>query len=683
MLKRLLSIVLTITLVLGMTVTSFAASQQITVFVNDVEIPLEKQAYINDDNGQVMVPIRRILEELGYTVDWNAKDSMITLSKGSDVIELKVGEPSFNVNDKKLNLTSKVTIKEDTTYVPIELFSRGLGLIVGWDNKHLNLNINEVTANIETFFGNSNDKEISNKLDEYMNALVKNENFHGSVLVADGENILLNKGYGFADFEQNTVNTSQTKFAIGSVTKQFTAMAIMQLSEKGLINVEDKLSKYLPDFPNGDLITIHDLLVHSSGLVGFTDVPTFSALDSDIIKPTDMLNLIKDMPLMFEPGETFSYSNTNYLLLGIIVEQLSNMSYEDYLEKNIFKPLNMNDTGVSYGKDSKIHDATAYTGYLEVAPIDDEILLSRAYGAGAMYSTVEDLYRWANALDTEKIVKKDTMDKILSEYISILGHDSYGYGWMLGDTPAGKFIYHGGNTLGFTANIGKYLDLDLSIIILSNNAYYDVGELNDVLTAIIRGEDYEMPEPVVETKIEDPEIYDKYVGKYDFIPGTTVDIFRDEDKLYAQLTGQGAFEIFPKTDVSFFAKVVDLEIEFIVEEDIATGLNLTQLGMEFYSPRSGTKEEREILDIDPSIYDDYVGEYELAPGAKITIIREEDSLYAQVTGQDKYEIFPASESEFFYKIVDAEIKFVKNDKDKVIHLIFQQIGQEITCKKIK
>ncbi len=682
MLKRLLSIILTITLVLGMTVTPFAASQPITISVNDTEMLLEKEAYIND-HGQVMVPIRQVSEELGYSVDWNDKDEMISLSKGSDVIELKVGESNINTNDKKLNLVSKVIIKEDATYVPIELFSRGLGLIVGWDNKYLNLSIEGPTVNGEGFFGDSNDKEISSKLDEYMNALVKNENFHGSVLVADGENILLNKGYGFADFKQNTVNTSQTKFAIGSVTKQFVATAIMQLSEKGLIDVEDKLSKYMADFPNGDLISIHDLLIHSSGLVGFTDVPSFAELKSDIVEPMDMLDLIKDMPLMFKPGETFSYSNTNYLILGMIVEQLSNMSYEDYLEKNIFGPLNMNDTGVNYGKDNKIHDATAYTGYLEVTPIDDEIVLSRVHGAGSMYSTVEDLYRWAHALDSEKILKKETMEKMISEYIPMSGHDSYGYGWMLGDTPAGKYIYHGGNTLGFTANIGKYLDLDLTIIILTNSRYYDVDKLNDTLTTIVLGEDYELPKPIIEVEIEDPELYDKYVGEYDFTPGTTIDIFRDEDKLYAQLTGQGAFEIFPKSDVSFFAKIVDLEIEFIVEEDIARGLNLTQLGMEFYSPRSGSKEEREIFDIDPLIYDDYVGEYELAPGAKITIIREEDSLYAQVTGQDKYEIFPASESEFFYKIIDAEINFVRNDEGEVIHLVFHQMGQEVTSLKIK
>ncbi len=215
-----------------------------------------------------------------------------------------------------------------------------------------------------------------------------------------------------ANFEQSIKNTSQTTFPIGSMTKQFTAMAIMQLVEKGMINEQDKISKYIPDFPNGNDITIYNLLTHTSGLVIFNELPGFFTMKPEDLQNIDnVINLFKNKPLNFKPGTKFEYCNSDYLLLGYIVEKVIKMSYEDYLQKNIFKPLNMNDTGVSYKGKEKMYNSNGYSGYLDVFPVSDEIVLDGVHGAGELYSTTEDIYRWNRALNTDKLVNKATMGK--------------------------------------------------------------------------------------------------------------------------------------------------------------------------------------------------------------------------------------------------------------------------------
>lgn len=682
MLKRLISVILAISLVIGMPTITLSASQPKSI-LNGETVSLDNEIYVNEE-GQIMCPLRVFAEKLDYLVIWDGKDKSIILSKNSDMIKLKIGESNITVNGENIDISSKPVLKESKTFVPIEIFSKGLNLVIGWDNKQQILKINQPKESKEDFFIISKDKVIQDGLDTYMKALQKHQNFHGSVLVAKDGKVLLNQGYGSSDFHQNTMNKPQTRFAIGSISKQFTAMAIMQLSERGLINVEDKVSKYLPDFPNGDLINIHNLLTHTSGLKNYTDLNEFFESDLDNKDPMAMVNLIKDIPLEFKPGEEYRYSNTNYLLLGIILEKITGISYEDYLQKNIFTPLNMINTGISYGKNNEFYDATPYSGYLEIVPVDDQLVLTQSYGAGSIYSTVEDLYRWDRALKTEQIVKEETLDKIFTEHISMPELGSYGYGWMITDTEIGKKIWHGGNTLGFTANIARYIDEDLTIIILTNNGYYDIIALTNTLASIALNKDYEMPEILKEIEIDDEDLYDSYMGKYEFLSGTYMDIFKIKDKLYAQVTGQSAFEIFPQTNNKFFAKIVDARIEFINnDKGEVTELIFEQLGMRIICKRVENVKEQVEVKVDPIIYDEYVGEYELTSDITIIITKEDNRIYAQVTGQDKYEIFPVSESEYFYKVVDAKITFEKDETGKVTNLILHQNGQDMPAYKIK
>lgn len=680
--KRILSLVLVISMVIGISAVSMGQSGvNPSIEVNDKPISQEKESYL-DESGVLMVPLRSVAEKLDYSVNWNNEDRSVTLSKLDQEVILKIGNKEVNINGEIQTIENTPVIKEYKTYVPAELLSKSLDLVLGWNSKKQNLRIRDIESNNEEIFNTRKDKEIQEKLNSYMMALEEYENFHGSILVAKGGEILLNEGYGYSDFAQNIENKPQTRFSIGSVTKQFAAFSALNLSEQGKLNVDDTISKYMPEFPNGDKITIHNLLTHTSGLKNYTDLPEFFTVDTTNKDPMEMLNLIKDMELVFKPGETFQYSNTNYLLLGIIIEKITGETFEEYLD-HIINPLNMKNTGLIYGEKGGVNDATPYTGFLEVTETDDDIVLTQAYAAGSMYSTAEDLYRWDRAIKKGEVLGEETLKEIFKEHIDIPGGGSYGYGWMISDTDMGKEIYHGGNTIGSTSYIGRLIDEDITIIILTNSWAYDTNDLKNNLQSIVLGEEYEMPEKIKEIEIEDKSLYSKYTGKYEYLNGTYLSIIENENKLYAQVTGQGAFEIYPKSTTDFFAKIQDINIEFVMGEEKAKELVFSQAGLEFVCKRIEDNEEKIEVEIDSKVYDDYVGEYELQKGFTITITKEENRLFAQATGQDKFEIFPSSETEFFYKVIDAKITFEKDENGKTTNLILSQMGRDMPAEKIK
>ncbi|MBU5311313.1 serine hydrolase [Tissierella carlieri] len=574
--RRLISLILSFILILGIPFNALSeAGSKIQIILDEEVVELENNAFLNQD-GKLMYPLRDLAEKLGYSITWNGNQN-ITFSNENSNIQVNIGKSIIVLDQKEIDLETNIIAVNGKTFVPLSFLSDALDLVVGWDTKTQSLRINQIKKNNEDYFQSY--VGVNNELNNYMELLHKYENFNGSILIAKKGDVILDKGYGFADIDQNIKNKTQTRFAIGSVTKQFTAMAIMQLDEKQMLNIEDKISKYLPDFPNGDGITIHNLLTHTSGLVNYTELPEFYALESEDPKVEDVLNLIKDKPLEFESGTQFKYCNTGYALLSEIIEKVSGVTFEEYLHENIFKPLNMKDTGVCYGKNKEIHHATAYSGHLDLIPVDDEILLSQAYGAGNMYSTVEDLYRWDRALNTEQLVKKESLDKMFKGYIDMQGMGDYGYGWLIRDTEHGKEIFHTGGTLGFTANIAKFIDEDLTIIVLTNRSGYDVINLTDTLASITLGKEYTTPEPIKEIQIKDKALYDNYVGEYVIFPGFTITITAEEGKIYAMVTGQDKYEIFPESEESYFYKIVKAKITFVKGEDgKVTSLILDQNG---------------------------------------------------------------------------------------------------------
>ena len=329
---------------------------------------------------------------------------------------------------------------------------------------------------------------LQKKVDEYINAYVEMGKFSGSILIAQNGKILVKKGYGMANYEHDIPNTSRTKFRIGSMGKQFTAAALLQLQEKGLLEMDDPLTKYIPDYPDGEKIILHHLVTHTSGIPNLTDFPEHR---KTIMLPSPVEKTIlrfKDKPLEFAPGEKFKYCNSGFLLLGLIIEKVSAKTYEEFIEENILHPLGMENSGYDHHSLIIKNRASGYnirTGERVNSPYLD---MSIPHAAGALYSTVEDLYLWDRALYTEKILKKTSLDKMFTPF-----KGNYGYGWRIDTLFGRKRIHHGGSIFGFQGHIARYVDDNTFIVFLCNQRPLNTKKISKDLAAIVFGEAYELP----------------------------------------------------------------------------------------------------------------------------------------------------------------------------------------------
>jgi CubicO group peptidase (beta-lactamase class C family) len=310
------------------------------------------------------------------------------------------------------------------------------------------------------------DPERVAQLDEILSRMAVDETFSGSILIAQDGEVLLSWGYGSADRELGISNTPQTRFRLGSVTKQFTAMAILILQSQGRLNVQDPICRYIEDCPAAwEEITIHHLLTHTSGMIV---MPSDSSYPETPITPGELIERFKAAPLDFQPGEMFSYSNCGYWVLGYIIERVSSQSYAAFVQQWIFEPLNMHDSG--YDQDAR-GLAAGYVDQFTAAPVE-VIDSSFPYSAGALYSTVEDLYRWDQALYTDQLIPRELLDQMFAPQVrmvpDVAGSMAYGYGWFVLDDLGRQGVGHGGAIDGFRADILRYPDERITIIILSN-----------------------------------------------------------------------------------------------------------------------------------------------------------------------------------------------------------------------
>lgn len=301
-------------------------------------------------------------------------------------------------------------------------------------------------------------------------AYLEAAHFQGTALLAKDGKVLLAKGYGLANREHGVPNKPETKFRLGSITKQFTAAAILQLQEKGKLSVHDKIAKYVPDTPPAwSAITIHHLLTHTSGIPNYTDPAEYERrMRERPGTPLAFVRRFRELPLDFQPGHKFSYSNSGYFLLGVIIEQVSGQTYEDYLRRNIFEPLEMRDTGYDHPETILPNRAAGYTA--EPNPRNADFLdMGQPYAAGSLYSTVLDLYKWDRALYTTKVLTKPSIDAAFTPNPHEWGPGiRYGYGWGITGIGGTKAVGHGGGINGFSTVIWRDIDRDAVVILLSN-----------------------------------------------------------------------------------------------------------------------------------------------------------------------------------------------------------------------
>jgi len=375
----------------------------------------------------------------------------------------------------------------------------------------------------------------SAKLARYMQAQVAVNNFSGTVLLQKNGRVLLKKAYGQADYEWHIPNTVDTKFQLASVTKQFTAAAILQLVDRGQLSLDDKLSKFLPDYPKADSISIHQLLSHSSGLaMGFKEI-ALSSISSD-----SAYTAIKKIPYEFSPGSRSAYSNIGYYLLAKIIEKVSGERYAAFLKKNIFDKAGMNNTGVSnndtiVSKKAKVYYRGEH-GFIHNPYINWQINL----GHDGVYSTVEDLARWDHALYGTSVLSAEMKKKMFTPHNS----ENWGYGFIINPfyNHGHQLIAHDGGFFGTITSFNRFTDDKLLVTVLSNNESHS-HIIAYGLSAIAFGKDVELPYRHHRAPV-DSTLYKRYVGQYD-----QVQILYIDGKLYYN---DAETELIPESDTKFF-----------------------------------------------------------------------------------------------------------------------------------
>jgi CubicO group peptidase (beta-lactamase class C family) len=322
--------------------------------------------------------------------------------------------------------------------------------------------------------------------------LVAKGALNGSVLVAQ-HGMLFAQGYGLADRAQHITDMVQTMYRLGSVTKQFTAMAILMLQDQGKLHVADHVCLYVPNCPQDwQAITLKHLLTHSSGIPDYTNFSDFVPTWTLPATPEELVARFKDQSLLFTPGSVFRYSNSNYVLLGYIIERLSGQSYASFLQQHIFGPLNMQHSGYDTRYPPLPLHATGYYGdYSRPDAYDMSVL----YAAGALYSSVEDLYTWDQALATTRLVSQQALNDMFALHIPcppsgsggcLLSTDQgYGYGWFIGKGPQGKLLYHVGRIDGFLSYNGFYPQSGLDGVVLSNFEGTNVIDIGRTLASMV------------------------------------------------------------------------------------------------------------------------------------------------------------------------------------------------------
>ncbi len=328
---------------------------------------------------------------------------------------------------------------------------------------------------------------LGKQLDDYF--VEDNPLFSGSVLVAEAGDILLARGYNYANWELKVPNSSQTKFRISSITKPITATLIMMLSEQDLIELDDQLCTLLPNCPaQWRIITIRNLLNHTSGIPEYTTLLGAGEVSRDPHNVAGLIDMFRDEPLNFSPGESYEYSNSNYILLGAVIEQVAQDRYGAFLQQVLLDPLDMKNSGLDSQSEILADRASGYQiqgTWLVNAPYLD---MTNAYATAGMYSTVEDLYRWDQALYTDQLLTQESVESMFTPNFGVDGSGGeYGLGWQISEYQGHRKVGHTGGINGFHTYIGRYIDDQVTIIVLSNIETDDILKIVSGMEELIFG----------------------------------------------------------------------------------------------------------------------------------------------------------------------------------------------------
>ena len=544
------------------------------------------------------------------------------------------------------------------------------------------------------------------KIQELLALAHKYRQFNGSALVAENGKVVYKGAFGLANMEWNIPNTPDTKFRLGSITKQFTATLTLQLVEQGKIKLDAKISDYLPDYRKdiGQKVTIHHLLTHTSGIPSYTSQPGFfENVSRNPYKVDEFVKKYASGDLEFEPGSKYSYNNSGYFLLGAIIEHVTGKPYEQVLKENIFAPLGMNNTGYDHHNTILPKRATGYSktpdGYTNSLYLD----MSIPYAAGSMYSTVEDLFLWDQALYTNKVLSEQSKALMYKPFL-----DNYAYGWVVRNASFKQndkdvpMIMHGGGINGFTTILVRFPQEKNVIVLLDNTGTEYLDRLSDSIAKLIYSQPYQPPKMSIVSVLEQTitqkgieagvaqyrELKTNQSAAYDFAESELNTLGY---RLLRNGRAKEAVEVF-KLNVEAYPQAANT-YDSLAEAYVA--VNERELAKQNYkkslelNPNNTNAAEilktfdKPVVTVDPKIYDAYAGEYEVGPGVIMRVFRDGDKLMTQVTGQGVFQIYPQSETVFYPREFPAKLTFIKDTDGKVTSLRIDQNGRVTNGRRIK
>ena len=508
-----------------------------------------------------------------------------------------------------------------------------------------------------------------------------------TVIVVKNGKTVLRSSYGMANAIEKIPMKADDVMRLGSITKQFTAVGIMMLVDEGKISLSDKLSKFIPDYPEaGNQITVEHLLTHTSGVPNYTSNPDFVKNMEKEMSVKEMIATFKNEALEFEPGTRWSYSNSGYFLLGAIIEKVTGVPYAKFVEDRIFVPLKMNNSAYEGYERTKQRHAEGHSKNKDGFEFSRKLSMSQPYAAGSLISTVDDLATWDASISAGALLKAESWKKAFTPYVLKQGEPTnYGYGWSIGQLEGSPMISHGGGINGFSTFALRLPEDKVYVAVLTNA---DGGLARPEMVAsrlAARMIGKTIPE-FTAVKL-DAATLDQYVGVYKIDEKNRRNFVRDGDKLIMTRTNG------PRTELQAYAKdqfFIDeqslLRVQFVRnDKNEVIDAIVMQNGTRTSHPRTNEAPPKEAVEIKISndLFDTYVGDYQIAPSFILNVRREGDQFITQATNQPPIDIIAIADNVFLAKQVGAQITFTKGSDGKIEQLILKQGGREMPAKKIK
>lgn len=502
-----------------------------------------------------------------------------------------------------------------------------------------------------------------------------------TALIAKDGKVIYRKAFGTANLELDVPMKPENVFELGSITKQFTSVSILMLMEQGKLSLQDDITKFIPDYPTqGKKISVHQLLNHTSGIKSYTAMDSFREMARTDMSPTELIDVFKNEPMDFDPGYEYAYNNSAYIILGHIIEVISEMSYGDFVEQHIFKKLGMKNS--YYGSMPKVikNRASGYQptegGYRNA----EYLSLTLPYAAGSLMSCVDDMLLWSQAIHNNTLISEKSKQLAFTIGERNDGFPMYyGYGFSINEINDVPTIEHGGGIFGYET-YGVYVPSEnVYVIVLTNRNGNGPSDTTVKMAAHAIGK----PFPTNKAATISEEKMKQWVGTYEFGDGAIRYVTFKDGQLYSQREGSENLALITVAEDVYYFEGSFTNYKFGIEDGLKVAYFSSRIrkskGLESDKKAPAAKEE---ITLAPSLLEKYIGTYEIQPGFTIEITTEGDQIFGTPTGQPRAELFAENETTFFLKVVQAQVIFTTDDDGVAQSLTLHQGGRIMEGKKM-